>query len=90
MPELKFYLSESFSSVTPVPFDGANLNCAEGRLNIHELGENALSAKRLIFGPQQNGFLGQSPKQGVGAGSDRGSKGESPSFREIRLPKSEF
>ena len=58
MPELKFYLSESFSSVTPVPFDGANLNCAEGRLNIHELGENALSAKRLIFGPRQNGIRG--------------------------------
>jgi len=41
MPELKFYLSESFSNITPVPFDAANLICAEGRLNIRELGENA-------------------------------------------------
>jgi len=32
IPELKFYLSELFSNITPVPFDAANLICAEGRV----------------------------------------------------------
>jgi len=41
IPELKFHLSELFSYSTQVPFDGADLICAEGRLNFHEIGENA-------------------------------------------------
>ena len=34
IPELKFYLSELFSNITPAPFDTANLICAEGRVLI--------------------------------------------------------
>ena len=34
IPELKFHLSELFSFITPVPFDGANLICAEGRVSL--------------------------------------------------------
>ena len=89
MPELKFYLSESFSSVTPVPFDGANLNCGEGRLNIHELGENALSAKRLIFG-HQHGVKGLAPCGFLRQSLRWGSQGNSPAcvesdFRKTKL-----
>ena len=66
IPELKFYLSELFSNITPVPFDGVNLNCAEGRvpitITLAKMPKYSF-AIRFIFGPQQNGFSGQSPER---------------------------
>ena len=88
IPELKFYLSELFSNITPVPFDGADLNCAKGRLNIHELGENALSAKRLIFGPQ-HGVKGLAPCGFLRQSLRWGSQGNSPAFVKSDLRKYE-